>query len=880
MKPTALKTRIDLNGEWQLAPGTRNGKRVPKRWSFSLPVPGLVDLAEGYEYGKRRYHFYRRVIDLPATPSGTEVDLVLEQSMWTTAVWCNGHAVGESDDCYLPQRFDLTPHLRTGRNEIAVRIGGYDTLPEDHVGGKDHERIEWIPGIWGDAFLHIFRRARIESIQVLPDDDLRGCRLLARIENRSGQRLNATVRAEVAEFKSNAVVQSQSEPVRLQSGKTREVELQLRWNNAKRWSPESPFLYLANVTLIEDDEILDGSSARFGLRKIEIRGNQFYLNGTKRPLRGGNIAFHRFLGDVSRRDLPWNMKWVRRVFATIPKAHHMTFFRAHIGLMYRCWYDIADEEGILLQDEWPFWGVSASMPRVRDAFIKWLRAHGNHPSIILWDPGNECDLSEVGRRAIPAMKKLDPTRPWCHVDTHEEHPYHWSLTPVWPERAMGHARSPEDIRDSDVPAIINEFVWFWLDSKGDTTVLTDMVIERWLGTNVPKKQRLEYQAWLARECIEVWRRLDIAAIQPFVYLSADGGCTANWFDGDLTKAKPKPVLRAVKEALAPLGVSIDLWDRHFFPGERRTIPVHVFNDYPTAKTMRLEFGFASKARRWLNEPDVQQLKLSAATHRVLRIPIEMPTRGDAILLAKCFTEDGQEMGVSEKTIHILPKPVAPTKIRKLRVAMIDPRGEMHDWTERQGLSTGQPTPESLSGYQVLWLGEGALQSKEFVDIQPKLRTFVRSGGLLIVQEPEFERDNQEEIEFFPGTKIVAGPRNDVDKGGYDAVVHPTAECPQELLHGLKPKHLSYFSGGTPGMVVSEGVAEITGRGEVWMRCGIRLKIPALSAKRIGDGVVIVNRVQLRGRLLGEKTGSWPRRPDPVAQKLALNLLAFAGRQTR
>jgi beta-galactosidase len=155
------------------------------------------------------------------------------------------------------------------------------------------------------------------------------------------------------------------------------------------WSPDSPFLYELIATVYDGDAGRDRTVTRFGMREFSVRGGDFYLNGKKQYLRGSNIAFHRFLSDPQRGALPWDEEWIKRVLIDIPKEHNFNFFRNHLGQMYNRWYDIADEYGMLLQNEWQFWGVTGTKEQITREFTRWLEDNRNHPSIVIWDALNE-----------------------------------------------------------------------------------------------------------------------------------------------------------------------------------------------------------------------------------------------------------------------------------------------------------------------------------------------------------------------------------------------------------------------------------------------------------------------------------------------------------
>ncbi|MBM2841659.1 MAG: glycoside hydrolase family 2, candidate beta-glycosidase, partial [Bacteroidetes bacterium] len=206
-----------------------------------------------------------------------------------------------------------------------------------------------------------------------------------------------------------------------------------------------------------------------------------------------------------------------------------------------------------------------------DVLERWLQDNWNHPSIIIWDALNECSDATVQNEIIPQMKKIDPTRPWESVDFVEQHPYIYSLGPVLNDQRFGFTMALGEIEKMPTPSVLNEFLWWWLDREWKPTALMQGVIERWLGKDYTNDELVERQSFLAQELVELFRRMNLDAIQPFVYLSNNAGPTANWFVGDIKDLQAKPILKALKNAFSPFGISLEIWDRHFLVGEFRTL---------------------------------------------------------------------------------------------------------------------------------------------------------------------------------------------------------------------------------------------------------------------------------------------------------------------
>src|SRR5690606_1544135 len=137
-------------------------------------------------------------------------------------------------------------------------------------------------------------------------------------------------------------------------------------------------------------------STRFGMRefRFDTPTRRAYLNGEMIYLRGSNITLHRFFEDPDCGAHPWDERWVRRLLVEIPRRLHWNAFRFCIGPVPDMWFDIADEAGLLIQNEYPIWvgdfdrhGWSADAI-IRDMRL-WMRDHVNHPSVAWWDACNE-----------------------------------------------------------------------------------------------------------------------------------------------------------------------------------------------------------------------------------------------------------------------------------------------------------------------------------------------------------------------------------------------------------------------------------------------------------------------------------------------------------
>lgn len=164
-----------------------------------------------------------------------------------------------------------------------------------------------------------------------------------------------------------------------------------RIQNAHRWQGrKDPYLYSMKAELIENGEVIDTVSARFGCRSFQIDPEKgFILNGEEYPLRG--VSRHQDRWGIGNALLPQHheedMDLICEVGATtIRLAHyqHDQYF-----------YDLCDERGMVVWAEIPY--ISNHMPTGRENTISQMKElivqNYNHPSIVVWGLSNEITMN-------------------------------------------------------------------------------------------------------------------------------------------------------------------------------------------------------------------------------------------------------------------------------------------------------------------------------------------------------------------------------------------------------------------------------------------------------------------------------------------------------
>ncbi|MCP4609397.1 MAG: hypothetical protein GY845_11855 [Planctomycetes bacterium] len=601
---------IDLNGTWEIAQGSMD--LVPDNFRHKVPVPGLVDMAEpafdevGKKSEKREAFWYRRTFTVKGKIPDVAI-LKIHKAKYGTKVFLNGELVGEHLPCFTPALLDVKGYLKgSGReNELIVRVGAdRESMPKDMPGGWDFEKYLYIPGIYDSVELILTGKPFIANVQTVPDITDNEVRVVTEVQGSTGSGYGS-VSYEVTEVSTGKRVGSvESSGVALSIGK-KKLNANIPIENCKLWTPENPFLYELKVNTGADIV-----RVRFGMRtfRFDKDSGRAVLNGKPYIMRGTNVCVYRFFEDAERGDKPWRKEWVRRLHRKF-KSMNWNSIRYCIGFPPEIWYEVADEEGFLIQDEFPIWLLSKApenpkSEKIIPEYTEWMRERWNHACVVIWDAQNESATPETGK-ALSAVRHLDlSNRPWDNgwaapesgTDYLESHPYLFSSV-QWGRKAFhlsdlaktsGRPRVRDAQKDFKLPIIINEYAWLWLNRDGTTTCLTNKVYESLLGPNSTTEQRRELYGRYLAALTEFWRcHRECAGVLHFCGLGysragdkprPEGGATSDHFI-DLESLAFEPNFeRYVRDSFSPVGLMIDFWDEEISSGTERSLKVFVIND--------------------------------------------------------------------------------------------------------------------------------------------------------------------------------------------------------------------------------------------------------------------------------------------------------------
>lgn len=394
---------LSLNGVWDFKYAPCE-EELPAEWA-SIKVPGNWE-RQGWGtavYVNLTYEFapedpqppvlpdripvgvYRRSFNVPAEWAGREVFINFCGVKSGVYVYVNGTLVGYNEDSKDLARYPLNDYLKEGENELVVKCYRWST--GSWLECQDFWRIS---GIERDVYLSSEKPSAIEDFRVvstLDDSFTDGVFSLTTTAPASYKLIDAD----------GSVVASGIAPAK-----------NVRIPSVRRWTAETPELY----TLLIESE---GEYTRFdvGFRRLELKGNVFYVNGQPVKFKGVNFHEHdQFTGHyVTREQIRENLKLMRSLNINAVRTCHYP--------QQRAFYELCDSLGFYVYDEANIetHGMGYG-ERSLAKHLEWLDMHmerdlnmyartANYPCVTILSLGNEAGNGVNFERTYDALKALE-----------------------------------------------------------------------------------------------------------------------------------------------------------------------------------------------------------------------------------------------------------------------------------------------------------------------------------------------------------------------------------------------------------------------------------------------------------------------------------------
>jgi len=413
-----------VNWDFFCTAGKNSGKwtqiQVPSNWELqgfgTYNYGGDKDEIRGKETGMYKYEF-----QVPKEWKNKQVCIVFDGSMTDTKVKINGISAGKiHQGSFYRFRYDISELLKYGKeNLLEVSV---DKHSENEGVNKAERRCDfWIfGGIFRPVFLEAKPRANIDRIALNAKADgsfsmdvyfaniRERMEVKARLKTLSGEPVSPPF----------SVILDQTQTV---------AHLQTFAENIKPWTPESPIRYKVEIQLINDVEVVHEVAEKFGFRTVELRESDgIYVNGEKVMFKG--VCRHSFRPNTGR---TLNKKISVEDVNTI-KDMNMNAVRMSHYPPDDHFLDVCDSLGLFVLDELAGW-QAAYDTRVGSILAQEMLVKDvNHPSIVVWDNGNEggwnTELDHFFDELDPQKRPL--IHPWAEfrsTDTQHYKDYNYGV---------------------------------------------------------------------------------------------------------------------------------------------------------------------------------------------------------------------------------------------------------------------------------------------------------------------------------------------------------------------------------------------------------------------------------------------------------------------
>jgi len=468
--------QISLDGTWRFQLLHSPTEKIGKRWA-SIPVPGLWTMQEPSEvffdkpiYTNTQMPFeehppfvpaenptgvYERDFEIPKSWNGKRIVLQVGGYESVALVYINGEEVGLSKDSRLAAEFDVTQFVHSGNNVLRIDV----TKWSDATFIEDQDQW-WHGGITRSIKLYATNKVFIERFKATAGLEKDGSTGTLNIEADLGSLDNLstdgyTLRASITElpkvksanlsktvknftspkwterdadlkkrsddyfhgkyWHGNLPADAKAAIMENEPWPHGKVLLETRISKVNPWSAELPNLYTLHIELIDPQGIvIEVSQQRIGFRSIEIKGQDFLVNGQPIIFYGINRHdFNRFTGRVlTRDDMRQDLLELKRWNFNAVRTSHYPNDAAFLDLCDELGFYVIGEANI---ESHAFISSICDDTRYLSAFVdrvgRMVQRDIHHSSVVMWSLGNESGAGTNHEAAAAFARSFDPSRP-------------------------------------------------------------------------------------------------------------------------------------------------------------------------------------------------------------------------------------------------------------------------------------------------------------------------------------------------------------------------------------------------------------------------------------------------------------------------------------
>lgn len=382
--------------------------------------------------GKTDALWYKTTFDIPKGWGQQRVLLHFDAVDWSCEPWINGQPLEKHTGGYTAFTYDITPYLTEGSQELVVKVLDSTDNGEQPRGKQvsSPHGIWYTPvtGIWQSVWLEpVSEQAYIADYNVVSDIVTGGLAVQTAV---CGEADEVQLRV-LAGGEGWSTLDDKAGKVLASASAVPGNPAQLSLDNPELWSPEHPYLYALEISLVKEGKVIDNVKAYTAFRKSsEVR----------------DVAGHRRIG---LNDAPYfqfgplDQGWWPDGLYTAPTDEALRFdiaktrewgfnmIRKHIKVEPARWYWWCDRLGVCVwQDmpslaanlpggQWGQWGYGEGWdyPLTESAKATYYKEWGEiisqlrkYPCIVVWVPFNEAWSQFDTEKAVAFTYEQDASR--------------------------------------------------------------------------------------------------------------------------------------------------------------------------------------------------------------------------------------------------------------------------------------------------------------------------------------------------------------------------------------------------------------------------------------------------------------------------------------
>ncbi|MHA1271292.1 MAG: glycoside hydrolase family 2 protein [Candidatus Helarchaeota archaeon] len=592
-----MKDIIFLNGKWKYSIDEDNVGDDLGYWKHNyddsswkiMEIPSNWYL-NGVDYNGVIWFRYYFNLDIHEKQI---IQLIFQGIDYYSKVWINDYYLGDHEGYFGKFKFNITDKILKKNNIIVVKCcapydPGFPMKKKLFKGGLVHWDLrpgsvtlkgqeKGSGGIWQPVYLKSFNNVGIEDVLITPIFQNGHCfvNLDFKLINYNHSTINILIKAKLKPFNFSSNDELFEWHKDLKSGSNEfhfKLDIkkpQLWWT----WDLGSPNLYILQIEIFNNNNLINNETIRFGIRKLEEKKDSWYLNGVPIFLRGSCYFSSCWLSEMTKEKFMIDIKMV--------KEANMNILRLGYHVEPQIFYEICDELGILIWQDFPMlWDydvnrVKEACRQMKELVIQFY----NHPCIVIWC----CHCEPIGKNQIildlslkHTIQSIDKSNRVIFLTAaHAEHPFvGWYYSTYYNFLTLPGGKNPNEFGAESLPNSNSKFwsdlgrenwwpinkEWAYRDFQKFITLYLAEILKGHRG-GITLRQFInysqKYQAELLKFGIEAFRRGKGKIHGIILFTFNDAWPSITWSIVDYYR-NPKLAYYTVKKVYQPLHCSVEL----------------------------------------------------------------------------------------------------------------------------------------------------------------------------------------------------------------------------------------------------------------------------------------------------------------------------------